>query len=544
MQLGWLSGFLKPHSSRLGLILALSLITTVLVLAQPYLTKLLIDEGLIAGRFDTVLKVCSLMIILAILSAFLGGLNHWLYIKVSARLLFALRAAIFDHLQSLSPGFYLEHSTGDILSRLDGDTAELQRFITDMLLSSVNGLLALAGGLAVMIWLDWRLSVLSFILLPVHIVFLRRMRPRVETRTKEVRERTATITGFFVERLQNIKFIQTMNAELRETQRLDKLHENFLQSLLKQQLTNYVTGTVPGLLLAVTTSIVFIFGASMVMGNSLTIGTLIAFTIYMARTYQPIQGLLGLYVAMQRARVSYMRVRKLMDTPPVVTSPERPRPLPDHVHGEITLKNVSFSYDAQESPLIENLKFCFTAGRKTIVTGPSGAGKSTLIDLLHRHYDPDTGHILLDGTDLRSLDLRELRWQIAVVSQNCTLLRGTVAENIAYARPNATAEEIYHAARLAQLDDYIMTLPDSYQTDIGEAGASLSGGQRQRLAIARAILLDPSVLILDEATSAIDIETESRILEAIDELFAGRTRIIVSHRTESPVDSSLSLHLR
>ena len=542
--MGWLTGFLTPHRSRLGLILALSFITTVLVLAQPYLTKLLIDDGLIAGRFDAVLKICSLMITLAILSAFLGGLNHWLYIKVSARILFALRTAIFDHLQTLAPGFYLEHSTGDILSRLDGDTAELQRFITDMLLSSVNGLLALAGGLAVMIWLDWRLSVLSFILLPVHVAFLRRMRPRVETRTKEVRERTATITGFFVERLQHVKFIQTMNAGRRETQRLDRLHDNFLRSLLSQQLTNYVTGTVPGLLVAVTTSFVFIFGASMVMDNSLTIGTLIAFSIYMARTYQPIQGLLGLYVALQRARVSYMRVRKLVDTPPAVTSPERPRPLPVHVQGEITLENVSFSYDAQESPLIENLDFCFTGGSKTIVTGPSGAGKSTLIDLLHRHYDPDMGRILLDGAELRNLDLRELRRQIAVVSQNCTLLRGTVAENIAYARPDATAEEIQDAARLAQLDDYIMTLPDAYRTDIGEAGASLSGGQRQRLAIARAILLEPSVLILDEATSAIDVATETRILQAMDELFAGRTRIIVSHRTESPADSALSLHLR
>ncbi len=542
--MGWLTGFLTPHRPRLGLILALSFITTALVLAQPYLTKLLIDDGLIASRFDTVLKICSLMIGLAILSACLGGLNHWLYIKVSARILFALRTAIFDHLQTLSPGFYLEHSTGDILSRLDGDTAELQRFITDMLLSSVNGLLALAGGLAVMIWLDWRLSVLSFILLPVHVAFLRRMRPRVETRTKEVRERTATITGFFVERLQHVKFIQTMNAGRRETQRLDRLHDNFLRSLLSQQLTNYVTGTVPGLLVAVTTSFVFIFGASMVMDNSLTIGTLIAFSIYMARTYQPIQGLLGLYVALQRARVSYMRVRKLVDTPPAVTSPERPRPLPLPVRGEITLKNVSFSYAGQGSPLIEHLDFCFTGGSKTIVTGPSGAGKTTLIDLLHRHYDPDTGRILLDGTDLRDLDLRALRRQIAVVSQNCTLLRGTVAENIAYARPDATAEEIQDAARLAQLDDYIMTLPDAYRTDIGEAGASLSGGQRQRLAIARAILLDPGVLILDEATSAIDIATETRILQAMDELFAGRTRIIVSHRTEAPADSALSLHLR
>lgn len=543
MQVSWLAGFLKPHRSRLGLVLTLAFITTVLVLAQPYFTKLLIDNGLIAGRFDVVLKICGLMISLAILSVILGGLNHWLYIKVSAQILFAIRTAVYQHLQRLPPGFYLERSTGDILSRLDGDVAEIQRFITDTLLSSLNGVLALVGSLSVMIWLDWRLSVLSLVLLPVQVIFLRRMRSRVELRTREVREQTAGITGFLVEKLQNMKFIQAMNAQQQEARHLDRLNETFLQYLLRQQLTNYITSSVPGLLVAVTTSLVFIAGAVMVIDNSITIGTLIAFTIYMSRAYQPIQGLLGLYVALQRAQVSYERVREIMDVPPAVTSPEQAIRLRGHVHGGITLENVSFSYDAHRPRIIDNLEHRFTAGSKTIVTGASGAGKSTLIDLLHRHYDPDEGRILLDGTDLRKLDIRELRRHIAVVSQKCTLLRGSIAENIAYARPGATAEDIREAARLARLDDFIMKLPEAYQTDIGEAGESLSGGQRQRLAIARAVLIAPSVLVLDEATSAVDMDTEQQILRAIDELFGDRTRIIISHRTGTPVGVDSSIHL-
>ena len=529
----WLAGFVRPHAARLSAVLFLSFLATALSLAQPYITRYLIDDGLLGGSMRVILLLCGVLLAAAIVSTLLSGLNRWHYVDLSARVLFALRETVFGHLQRLSPAWYARARGGDVLQRLDGDVAEIQRFAIDAFLSLVNGVIALAGTLVLMALLSWKLSLLALVIIPAQLLFLRYMRPRIEERTRTVRERASDLTSFVMESLGAMKLIQAVGGEARQSQALGGLHEDYRGDLLRQQMTGFVTTAVPGLLTTLSTAIVFAIGGWMVIEGELTLGALIAFSIYMARASGPVQTLLGLYVATRRARVSLDRVMAIMNEPPAVGAPAKPRPLPVGAGGNIVLDGVSFAYEGGRGPVLSNLCAEFPAGRKVGLVGASGAGKSTLIDLLHRHYDPDEGRILLDGIDLSELDPIELRRRIAVVAQDTVLLSGSIAENIRYAAPWADEAAVLEAANSAQVNEFADTLPDGYATNVGARGTALSGGQRQRIAIARAILQDPLVLILDEATSAVDRETESSIGAAIDRLFPNRTRIVISHRAET-----------
>ena len=529
----WLAGFVRPHVARLSAVLFLSFLATALSLAQPYITRYLIDDGLLGGSMRVILLLCGVLLAAAIVSSLLSGVNRWQYVDLSARVLFALRESVFAHLQRLSPAWYARARGGDVLQRLDGDVAEIQRFAIDALLSLVNGVIALSGTLVLMAMLNWKLSLLALAIIPGQLLFLRYMRPRVEERTRTVRERASDLTSFVMESLAAMKLIQSVGGETRQSEALSRLHEDYRGDLLRQQMTGFVTTAVPGLMTTLSTAILFAVGGWMVIEGGLTLGTLIAFSIYMARASGPVQTLLGLYVATRRARVSLDRVMAIMNEEPAVPAPAVCRPLPVGASGHIVLDNVSFAYSEGIPPVLHNICADIPAGRKVGLVGASGVGKSTLIDLLHRHYAPDEGRILLDGIDLAELDPAELRRRIAVVAQDTLLLSGSIAENIRYAAPWADEAAVLEAARSASVDEFADALPNGYDTNVGARGTALSGGQRQRIAIARAILQDPLVLILDEATSAVDRETESSIGAAIDRLFPDRTRIVISHRAET-----------
>jgi ATP-binding cassette subfamily B protein len=529
----WLAGFVRPHVARLSAVLFLSFLATALSLAQPFITRYLIDDGLLGGNMAIILMLCGVLLVAAIVSTLLSGVNRWQYVDLSARVLFALRESVFAHLQRLSPAWYARARGGDVLQRLDGDVAEIQRFAIDALLSLVNGIIALAGTLVLMGMLNWKLSLLALAIIPAQLLFLRYMRPRIEERTRTVRERASDLTSFVMESLGAMKLVQAVGGEARQAGALGGLHETYRGDLLRQQMTGFVTTAVPGLLTTLSTAIVFSIGGWMVIEGELTLGALIAFSIYMARASGPVQTLLGLYVATRRARVSLDRVMAIMNEEPAVSASTNTRPLPVGAGGNIVLDGVSFAYESGSTPILHNLCAEFPAGQKVGLVGASGVGKSTLIDLLHRHYDPDEGRILLDGIDLADLDPAELRRRIAVVAQDTVLLSGSIAGNIRYAAPWADEAAVLEAARSAQVDEFAGAMPNGYDTNVGARGTALSGGQRQRIAIARAILQDPLVLILDEATSAVDRETESSIGAAIDKLFPDRTRLVISHRAET-----------
>lgn len=279
----WLFGFVRPECLRLGVVFVLSLLTSMLILAQPWITKLLIDDGLLAGSFSTVVFWCAVMLVAALVGAALGALNRWHYITVSSRVLFSLRSSVYQHLQRLSPAFYVKARGGDLMARLDGDLAEVQRFGVDSGLALANGVLVLCGALALMLGLSWQLSLVALALLPLQVLLLTYLRPRIERLTRDLRERASTISSFFFERLSNIKFIQSVGSEIREADNLDRLQDDYLVGLRRLQMFNLASTTLPTLLTLLGTIAVFIVGGAMVINQSMTLGTLVAFTAYLAR---------------------------------------------------------------------------------------------------------------------------------------------------------------------------------------------------------------------------------------------------------------------
>jgi ATP-binding cassette subfamily B protein len=527
----WLYGFVAARRRAVTGLLGLALLASALGLLQPWLMKRLIDDGLLAARYPALALFAALMIAAGILATALGGLNRYLHTRLSGQILFALRADLYRHLQTLSPAFYGEHRVGDLLSRLDGDIAEIQRFAVDSLFAAITSILGLIGALGLMLALSWRLSLLLALMLPAQILWLRWMRRKVEARTRTVRERSADLSSFFIETLPAMKFIQSARQEAREAARLDGLSRHYLGDLLRLQVTEFLTHALPATLTSLMRASAFLIGGYWVIAGQWQLGALIAFSAYLGMASGPVGSLLGLFVAIQRMSVSLSRVAELRQRAPAIASvPGGLLSPPPQCRGDIRLEGVRFAYPGRAQAVLDKADAIIPAGARLALTGPSGAGKSTLIDLLQRHFDPDAGRITLDGIDLRQWPLARVREAVAVVSQETVLFRATLADNIRYATPGASSGEVRQAASRARLDELIALLPQGLDTPLGERGQQLSGGQRQRIAIARALLQSPAVLILDEATSAVDEATEAAVIAAIDELFAHCTRIFISHR--------------
>ena len=539
--LGWLYSFVRPQRLAIAGLLGLSMCATALVLVQPWLTKLLIDDGLLARDFPKLALIAGLMVLAGIFGTLLSGLNRYLHTRLSGRILFALRDELYRHLQRLSPTFYGQRRLGDLMSRLDGDVAEIQRFAVDSLFSAVSSVIGLVAALAMLLVLSWKLALLALLLIPLDVLWLRWMRRKVEREVRQLRERSADVSSFLVETLPAMKFIQSAGQQQREARRLDGLGQGYMQQLLRTQVTEFFTQAVPGTLTSLSRACAFLVGGYWVVQGTWQLGALIAFSTYLGMAVGPVQSLLGLYVAMQRMSVSLGRVMELRGVEPEVDSPASTRLMP--TCGDLQLCAVSFAHPGRP-PLLQAVDASIPHGSKVALSGISGAGKSTLIDLLQRFYDPQSGQILLGGTDLRELDLHELRRRVAVVSQDIVLFRGSLADNLAYSVPDASRQAIAEVARLAQLDSLIASLPEGLDSPLGERGQQLSGGQKQRIAIARALLQDPLLLVLDEATSQVDEHTEREVIAAIDHLFADRTRILVSHRASTLADAGLRLTLR
>ncbi len=515
------------------MVLVLSLASTFIGLLQPYVTKYIIDDGLIAGDFPLLAWLCVLMLSLAIFSALLGAVNRWFYVDLSSRILLGMRSALFAHGLTLSPRFHAAMPPGQLIARLDGDIAEVQRFAVDSLLASVNGVIALAGALVLMASLSPLLTAIALVLVPAIALFLKWSRPFITDATRRVRERAGEVTSFLVDALSAVKLIQATGTRAAQGRRLDELNERFRRDTLRMQMTNYAASHVPSLITTASTVIVFLAGGHMVINGSLTLGTLIAFSAYLARSTGPVNTLFGLYVGWQRAKVSLQRVGEVRERRPEIRESPSPVALPVAVDACVRFEDVWFRYDDDRPEVLKGVSLFIPAGAKAAVSGASGAGKSTLIDLLQRHYDPQRGRVEIGGRDVRTFRLDELRRRVAVVSQETVLFQGSIRDNVRYVCPDASAEELDRVVRAARVDDFAAVMPDGLDTALGSRGVKLSGGQRQRIAIARALLQDPLILVLDEATASVDRETEAEIIRAIDVLFPDRTRIVISHHAEA-----------
>ena len=519
--------YLTPYRWRMVWILLTGVGATSFGLAQPYISKLLIDEALLRRDFHALLTV-SLMMVGATAGSFaLNILSSYQYVHVSALVLFDMRVALFSHLQSLSPRFWAKAKLGDVVSRINNDISEVQRISADTLLSVLSNVVFLVGSAAIMASLNVRLFLLSLIVLPFSVWTLRYYQRRLATRVKLVRERGADIGSFLLETLLGYRLVVTANAEKREAARFRARNESFLEALLSMQLVAFLSGAVPGTLLTLCTAALFLYGGRLVIEGQLSTGSLIALMAYHARLLSPVQNLMSLYTNLVSGGVSLARVFELFDTPSEVV--ERPGAVASRAsRGEMVCDAISFGYNGHR--VFDQLSFRVEAGTICAIVGPSGAGKSTLADLLVRFYDPEQGTIMLDGRDLRDLRLEDVRRQVMLLDQAPYLFHATVRENIAYVRPEATVAEIVAAARAAAIHDRIQSLPEGYDTVVAERGQTFSAGERQRIALARALLADPKVLVLDEPTSALDEENERAIAETLSCALAGRTAIVITHR--------------
>lgn len=539
--MAWLYGFVRPHRLAIAGLLALSACASLLVLVQPWITKEMIDRGLVGRDFSMLFVLALTMIGAGLVGTLLGGVNRYLHTRLSGRMLFALRSAVYAHLQKLPPSFYGRRRIGDLLSRLDGDVAEIQRFALDALFSAVSSVIGLLGSIALLLTLSVKLSLLVAVLIPFEALWLRWMRRKVERNARGLRESAADLSSFLVETLPAMKFIQASGQQNAERVRLEQFGDRYMDRLLKLQVTEFFTQSVPGLFTSISRACAFLVGGYWVVQGEWQLGALIAFTTYLGMAVGPVKSLLGLYVALQRMTVSLTRVVELQHEPVVVKESESPvTPAEDST---LEFDDVWFSHEERAHGVLRGASAVLPAGRKIALAGASGAGKSTLIDLVQRFYDPQNGALRLGGVDLRDLHLDDLRRRVAVVSQDIVLFRGSLADNVRYSAPHASREQIALAVHAAQLDSLVATLPEGLDSQIGERGQQLSGGQKQRIAIARALLQEPSILVLDEATSAVDEATEREVIAQIDTLFATRTRILISHRATTLAHADLHFDL-
>jgi ATP-binding cassette, subfamily B, bacterial len=520
--------FVLPYWRRLVFVLIISLFSTILGLVQPYIAKLLIDEALLQRNLRALAEVALLMVVATVFGFVFSILASYRYVAVSADVLFDMRLALYEHLQRLSPRFYARTKLGEIVSRINNDVAEAQRVAADTLLSLVSNLIFLTGSVVIMLWLNWQLFVLSVALTPLSVFALRRYQRRLTGQVKQVRERSAEIGSFLIETLMGIRLVVTSNAEASEVERFRRRNRGFIESLLAMQLTSYLAGALPGAILTLSTAAVFLYGGGLVIQGVMSVGALVAFMAYHLRLLAPVQSLMGLYTGLATARVSLGRIFELLDAKVEVI--ERPDAAAlDRPRGEITFEHVTLRHD-RDNTVLDDVSFRIPAGGVCAIIGPSGVGKSTIADLILRFYDPQSGTVKLDGRDLRDLRLGDLRSAVALVDQSPFLFNSSVAENIAYARPEATPQEIIEAARAAAIHEFIEKLPEGYDTQVGERGLTLSAGERQRIAIARAVLRRPAIIVLDEPTAALDPGAEQAIATTLSTLLKGGTAIIITHR--------------
>ena len=520
--------YVVPYWRGLLIVMLLGLFSTAVGLVQPYISRLLIDDALLRRNLHALTMIAIAMVVVTIVGFVLNIVSSYYYIRLSAECLFDMRLAVYRHLQRLSPRYFTQRKMGDIVSRINNDIGEVQRVCSDTLLSVLSNVLFLVGSIAIMSWLNWRLMLASVALLPVGIFALRHYQGRLTVQTADLRQRSSDLGSFLIENLLGMRLIVASATETYEAERFRAYNSSFIRSLLSMQVLSFLASAMPSTVLTLSTAVVFLYGGKLVIAQQLTIGGLVAFMAYHLKLLSPVQNLLGIYTNLLTGGVSLGRVFEVLDVPVEVAEAETPVPLPSVRHA-ITFEKVRFHY-APDVPVLRDVSFTIPAGEMCAVVGPSGAGKSTMADLLLRFYDVDAGLITIDGQDIRKLRLEDLRRQIAIVEQMPHFFRASIRENIAYGRPEATLEDIRNCAAAAAIDTFIQSLPQGYETMLGERGLTLSVGERQRIALARALLRDPRILILDEPTSALDPASEAAVTRELTNVLRGRTSILITHR--------------
>lgn len=509
------------HRGHLLRIVALAWAASLMAMLIPFLSMVLIDAGALAGNMQVLAGSCIAMLLVPLLGLAFESWNRFGYLELSSHVLFRLREQVFAHLQSLSQNYYSRVGFGDLAARFDGDLAEVQRFVVDAPLALIGGVFNLVLLAALMIWLHPLLAAVVLATLPFQVAATWMRRRGMEAAIRAVRERATALSAFFLDSLRAVKLIQSTNTEAARLAGLRAHHDQYQIALRESQQAGFMIGALQRLSGTFAMALVIGAGGWLLMNGQTSVGVLVAFVAYAARASGPVNTLIGIYSGWQRARVSLARVGELLDAPTQRPTADAGCLLPQGSRGAVEFRAVCYRHQSGVD-VLRDASFSIAAGSKIVLLGASGGGKSTLADLLRGHFAPQSGVILIDGVDIASVELASLRRCVAVVDQEPVFLPGTVADNLRHVLPAASDAELLLALSQAGLDIAL-------ERSIGASSAALSRGERMRLALARAILLAPAILVLDETTSAVDAELALSIMQSVDLIFAGRTRMVITH---------------
>ena len=524
-----LGRFARPYTRRAIVAAFTLLVATVASVAGPLAAKEVIDRGIRTGDYNRVVLWVAVFLVIVMAGWIATAAQSYLTSWVGERVLADIRVAVFAHVQRLDLGFFERTPAGVVISRLTNDVEAMNSMVTDGPTTLLQNTLTLIGSAIVLLVLDWRLALATLSVFPamaIGTVIFRRYSARAYRRT---RERMGDVTASLQEDISGVRVVQAFRREDANYRSFIAVNDRYRYANVQTVNAASIYFPFVSLLSAVATAVVLGYGGILVFDGQLSPGALFAFIGLLSNFFDPVQQLSQFYQTMLAAMAALEKIVEVLETEPAMADAPGAGELPQ-IAGSVEFENVHFSYSRTSTEVLHGVSFAAEPGQTVALVGHTGAGKSTVVKLLARFYDPTSGRVLIDGTDVRDVTARSLRSQLGIVPQESFLFSGSVRSNIAFGRPEATDEEVVAAAEAVGADAFIRALPDGYDTEIQERGARLSIGQRQLVAFARALLADPRILILDEATSSVDIPTEARIEEALETLLRGRTAFVVAHR--------------
>jgi len=545
---------IRPYRGTLLIILGAMLLETAMSLASPWPLKIIIDnvvghhklpqglDELVRPMLDhgNKLQVAGLaalaFVVIALIGALASYIDNYYTESVGQWVAHDLRMRTYHHLQRLSLGYYNTHQTGNLLSTITTDIQTIQNFASSSTLDILIDMLTIVSMLGLMFWLNWDFTLIAVAVTPFMLFFISRFKKAVKKATHEVRKEQSEIVAVVQQGLESMQVIKAFGRQDMEQEALAEVSHATVAAALKARKVKSLLSPIVTITVAICTAVVLWRGAALILKEAMTIGALTVYLAYLNKFFKPVKDLATTTNAIAQAAVGVDRVRAILDTDSIL--PERADAFePRFLKGEIEFEHVAFGYTA-DCPVLKDVCFKIEPGQLVGVVGPTGSGKSTVVSLIPRFYDPTSGAVKIDGRDVRDYKINPLREQIGYVLQDTVLFHGTILDNIAFGRPSATREEIVDAARLANADEFIARMPKGYDTMVGERGSTLSGGQRQRLGIARVMERNSPILLLDEPTAALDSESETLVIEALERLMKGRTVITIAHRLATIRDAN------
>lgn len=520
--------YARPYKGRIGAALVCMVMASAFTVIAPWILKNIVDDVLISKNLFMLNLLALGLVLLYLLKnvAYYG--QQYLMNWVGQRVVMDLRLELYDHMQRMSLRYIYGARVGELVSRITNDVVKLQEMVTTAVIDLVVQSLSFVGMLCFLIYLNWKLTAITFVILPIAAWVLDKASKKLRAVGHDIQSQLAALSSIAYEALSSIRIVRSFATEDEEYERFKNSNQAHFKALMRGTQVNAALSGIIEVILIGALSLILWFGGRIVVAGEMTPGELIAFLGYLALLVQPIRTFSRVVAKIQQGMASAERIFEVIDTKNEITPPKKPIVL-SSVAGKVDYKGVCFAYQ-NEQWILKDIDISVYPGEKVAIVGPTGAGKSTLVDMIPRFYDPQKGGVFIDGVNVRNLELKSLRRQIGMVPQDPLLLKGSISYNIAYGFPGATLKSIKKAAEMAGIREFIESLPDGYDTEVGERGVTLSGGQRQRLAIARAIIRDPRILILDEATSSLDAVVEQEIQAALRKASEGRTSFVIAHR--------------